>query len=266
MSEAAESDGPEVLGSGIRIPEYYLRKRGEALSNEEVTQHLGSIRNQLEEYLEPDEPLEAVYSGIGTSFGGAGSGLYVFGATDRRFVILDQNGRFAEVDYDAVTTIDRETDVFSYEVDTSRLREIGIGGGAMLVFIVLMNVFTQPVFALGFILSFFGTAYMINRHWKESKRLHIPFYEVVIRTPNSTDRSVEVEADTDWVLGTTDVNVRESESERYVIRQWMSPEEAPDTGGTGIEYDGVETFGDGTVEEPRDLETRLSKIVRKHRD
>ncbi len=81
-----------MLGSGIRVPHYYLRKRGEALSNEEVSQRLGDIRNRLDEYLDPDEQLKAVYSGIGTSFGGAGSGLYVFGATDRRFVVLDQTG------------------------------------------------------------------------------------------------------------------------------------------------------------------------------
>lgn len=170
------------------------------------------------------------------------------------------------MNYDAVTSIDRETDVFNYEVDTSRLREIGIGGGAMLVFLILLNLFTQAVFALGFILSMFGTAYMINRHWKETKRLHVPFQEVVIRTPNSTDRRVELEANTDWVMGTSDVSVREMESERYVIRQWMTPDESPDVSGTGIEYDGVQTFGGGRVEEPRDLETSLSRIVREHRD
>ena len=67
-------------------------------------------------------------------------------------------------------------------------------------------------------------------------------------------------------MGTSDVSVREMESERYVIRQWMTPDESPDVSGTGIEYDGVQTFGGGRVEEPRDLETSLSRIVREHRD
>jgi len=256
------------FGRGIRVPGHVLQERGESLSEEWVVRTLETLRTDLEGYLDQGEPLVAVYTGFGASFSGAGQGVYVFAATDRRFMLLDQAGRFAEVDYAAVTSIDRDAGVHEFEVGVSRKRELALSGGALLGLAVLTSATGEAVFSLGTLGALGATAYYGNRHFNQTKKYQVAYEDVIIRTPSSRKTSAVVEAEADHWLGTVDVDVQTEHSEQFVLRQWLRPSELSDeyTSSDMLNFAELRSFGtNGAVSEPGDFEAKLSKIVRNYR-
>jgi hypothetical protein len=98
-----------VLNPTILVPAHIQKQSADNdYSEKDVLVMFAGLRDELDTYLDSDEDLRYVYRGIGADFDGAGQGAYVFGATGRRFVFLDTNNNFSEVNYDAVTNITSE--------------------------------------------------------------------------------------------------------------------------------------------------------------
>lgn len=264
------------LGQGVRIPAHILKQLDGAPSEASVTQTLTEIRTDLTERLDPSEQLKATYTGLGTSFGGAGSGLYVFGATDRRFVLLDSGGRFAEVQYNAVTEIGSTGGVHKFEQRAATirgtLRRVGLGlGGMLLVSAIRALVSDAPVIIdigilVGYLASLAFVAWSIKQFFR-NVTVHAPYEDVIIRTPSSTTTEQTVTAEADYWTETIDIDVDTARAERYVIRQWMRPEELPDnkTLKQDFEWGDLQAVGtNGQVAEPAELSTKLNQILRQH--
>lgn len=320
--EAGDGGGDvEVLNEGVRVPTHVLRKLiVNDVPETEIMPRIERLQQRLTEYLDPDETLQAVYRGVGASFNGAGGGLYVFGATDRRFVLLDNEGHFEEVQYDSVTEIDGEKhsgslpDISIYDPPNWRQRMaiaavVVVGVGLWGRFIN-----SNPLVGLLGIVAFFALWYypltlvltrVIDRGkawWFKTSPIKSHWRKIIIRTPTSTETSTTVDTHIDHYMETADVTVSKSSSERYVLRQWLTPEEVvsnPDKlsdprklnddetlvqasllgrknlseGALIHELEGepkssyfetVKILGDATAGEP-DLRRVLSKFVRDHR-
>jgi hypothetical protein len=288
-----------VLNEGVRIPTHALRAfEDQGISEDRFFEIVEELQQRLTGYLDADETLESVYRGVGSSFNGAGGGVYVFGATDRRFVLLDTDDNFEEVQYDSVTEVDSEQDYLSFKMTVydppNWKRRMGIMAAILLgVWVWGSFIGTSGLVGLVGIVAFFGLLYypvglvlaelMETGRWYTNETIRMYHEKIMIRTPTSAETTTTVDASVDHYLETADVTVSESTSERFVLRQWLTPEEVAgqpgELGGirkmdngmpireydpVSTQYGAVETFGSDTAEEP-DLTVLLSKFVRKHR-
>lgn len=299
-SNMSQQDDSIVINSTVLIPPHVRNQLDNSgLGEERVLQVFSDIRDGLESYLDSDEALLLTYRGFDADFNGVGGGPYVFGATDRRFVLRDNNDNFEEISYDAVTEITGEPETFQFEARRKHSvnwrvgivlfmlcagsliwSRIGPGGRVFAVVVFLIS-----FLGVGWFLLYNGGKILKNRVGSgTSTNVSAGYRKIVIRTPSSTETETTVEAHVDHFTETANIDVSESTSERYILRQWLPAEEAAndptDLGDIEETLDGVpfreyepianrkygvaETFGGETYDEP-DLEIRLSKIVRENR-